>query len=66
LINEPFSFTIGVGQVIKGGMKGRDDESRRQAQVDYPFHPAWRTGAGGTIPPNATLLFDVELLEVAK
>jgi peptidylprolyl isomerase len=66
--NEPFSFTIGVGQVIAGwdeGVMGMKVGGKRKliipAKLGYGAG-----GAGGVIPPNATLLFDVELLDVQK
>ena len=64
--NEPFEFGLGAGEVIRGwdeGVKGH--ESRRQARADHPADMGYGArGAGGVIPPNATLLFEVELLEV--
>lgn len=63
---QPFQFVIGVGQVIKGWDEGvmlmKEGEKRRlviPAELGYGAR-----GAGSIIPPNATLVFDVELLNV--
>lgn len=63
---QPFTLILGAGQVIEGWDKGFDgmkEGSKRKLtippEMGYGVH-----GAGGVIPPNATLIFEVELLHV--
>ncbi len=64
--NDPFSFVLGAGMVIKGwdqGFAGMKVGGKRTLIIP-PKMGYGAAGAGGVIPPNATLLFEVELLEV--
>jgi|SRR3989344_3744717 len=63
---EPFVFTIGAGMVIKGwdlGIAGMKIGEKRNLTIESSYAYG-SSGAGGVIPPNATLFFDVELLAI--
>ena len=65
---EPFTFTLGVGSVIKGwdlGVKGMKVGGKRKLTIPSDLGYGDK-GAGNLIPPGATLIFEVELLEVVE
>lgn len=63
---EPLEFTLGIGQVIEGWDEGllllnEGDKARLIIPSDLAYGSR---GAGGVIPPNAVLIFDVELVKI--
>ena len=64
--NDPFNFPLGAGHVIRGwdeGVQGMQEGGKRKLTIPPELGYGAR-GAGGVIPPNATLTFEVELLKV--
>jgi FKBP-type peptidyl-prolyl cis-trans isomerase len=64
--NDPFRFRVGGGEVIKGwdqGVTGMQVGEKKQLVIP-PALGYGQRGAGGVIPPGATLLFDIELLGI--
>ncbi|MEC8324108.1 MAG: FKBP-type peptidyl-prolyl cis-trans isomerase, partial [Bacteroidota bacterium] len=64
--NQPIEFSLGMGQVIRGWDEGVALlKVGDKARFVIPSHLAYGSrGAGGVIPPNANLIFDVELMSV--
>lgn len=63
---EPFTFLLGAGRVIRGwdeGVAGMRVGGRRVLMIP-PEYGYGRKGAGGKIPPNGSLVFEVELLDI--
>ncbi|MFC1710362.1 FKBP-type peptidyl-prolyl cis-trans isomerase [Patescibacteria group bacterium] len=63
--NQPFSFTLGAGEVIQGwdqGFAGMKVGGKRKLTI--PPDLGYGSRAAGSIPPNSTLIFEVELLKV--
>ncbi|MDD3647325.1 MAG: FKBP-type peptidyl-prolyl cis-trans isomerase [Candidatus Dojkabacteria bacterium] len=65
--NEPFEFTVGAGGVIEGwekGLIGMKVEGKRKLEI--PSSMGYGAAGSGTIPANAGLIFEIELLEIVK
>lgn len=66
---QPFTFILGIGQVIKGwdlGVLGMKIGEKRKLIIPPDFGYGETGTPGGPIPPNATLIFEVELLEIQQ
>jgi FKBP-type peptidyl-prolyl cis-trans isomerase FkpA len=66
--HQPFEFTIGKGDVIKGweeGVTGMKVGGKRQLRIPPELGYGASGTPGGPIPPNATLIFDIQLLAVS-
>ena len=65
--NDPFSFPVDAGYVIKGwdeGVVGMKIGGKRKLTIPADLGYG-ASGAGGVIPPNATLIFEIDLLEIS-
>lgn len=66
---EPLIFTIGAGQVIKGwdvGVLGMKEGEKRMLEISPEYAYGSAGAGGGVIPPNATINFEVELLQINR
>lgn len=66
---KPFVFTLGIGQVIKGwdmGVLGMKVGGKRKLVIPPEFGYGETGTPGGPIPPNATLIFEIEILSINK
>jgi FKBP-type peptidyl-prolyl cis-trans isomerase len=66
---QPFPFTIGAGEVIRGwdeGVQGMQPGGQRRLVIPAALAYGERGAGGGVIPPNATLVFDVELVGIQQ
>jgi hypothetical protein len=67
--NEPISFSLGAGEVIKGwdeGIQGMQVGDKRQLIIPPNLAYGEQGGGDGLIPPNSTLVFDVELVGIER